>query len=103
MGDVKLTVPITEESSIKKIPLWIGFNTESKRDIIYDDLIDSFIAIRMFTETFISDLSTEFGGRTQGNGKTNFGIRRTERTKAVIHWVQENYHISGDTTIIDFN
>ena len=57
----------------------------------------------MFTEKYISNLSTDFVRRTQDNGKINFGLRRTERIDALLHWVKYLYLISGDPTIIDLN
>ena len=57
----------------------------------------------MFREKDSSDLSTEFSGRTQDNGKIQFGMRRTKRTKALLHWVKDFYHISGDPTIVEIN
>ena len=52
-GDVKLTSPIAEEDYIKKILRRIGFTKEYKRDSFYDDSINSFSDIRMFTEKYI--------------------------------------------------
>ena len=57
----------------------------------------------MFREKDSSDLSTEFSGRTQDNGKIQFGMRRTKRTKALLHWVHYFYLISGDPTIVEMN
>ena len=81
----------------------IGFNAEEQRNSIYDDSIDSFSDIRMFTENNISDLSTDFSGRAQDNGKTNFGTLRTKQMKALLHWVPDFHRISGDLTIIEIN
>ena len=102
-GDVTVTAPITLEDSIKQILRWIGFTTEEQRKRVYDDSIDSFSNIIMFTEKCISDLSTDFSGMTQANGMIHFGMRRTKRTKERIHWVQDFYRISGDPTIVDMN
>ena len=57
----------------------------------------------MFTEKDISYLSTDFPGRTQDNGKIHLGMRRTKRMKAILHWVQDFYRISGYPTIVDMN
>ena len=77
--------------------------TEEQRKSIYDDSIDSFSDIIIFTKKGIPNLSIDFDGRTQANGKINFGICRTKRTKALIHWVQDFYCISGDPNIVDMN
>ena len=91
------------EDSIKQILRLIVFTTKEQRNSIYDDSINSFSDIRMFTETDISDLSTDFSGRTQANRKIHFGMCRTKRLKALLHWVQDFYCISGDPTIFDLN
>ena len=57
----------------------------------------------MFTEKDISDLSTDFSGRTKSNGKIHSGMKRTKRMKALLHWVQVFYRISGYTTIVEMN
>ena len=88
-GGVKVTAPITVEAFIKQIPWWIGFTTEEQRGSSYDDSIDSFSDTRLFTEKDVSDLSTDFSGRIWVNGKIKFGMRRTKRMKALLHWVQD--------------
>ena len=102
-GNVKFTATITVKDSIKIILRCKGFTTEDKRNILYDYLIYSFSAIRVFSEEHISNLSTDFHGRTQANGKIKFGTGRTERTIALLHWVQYLYRISGDPTMFDLN
>ena len=57
----------------------------------------------MFTEKDISDLSTDFSGRTQANGKIHLGMCRTKRMRVLIHWVQDFYCISRDPNIVDMN
>ena len=57
----------------------------------------------MFIDTDILDLSTDFSIKTQDNGKIHFGMRRTKRMKAILHWVQDFYRISGYPTIVDMN
>ena len=57
----------------------------------------------MSTEKDISDLSTHFDGKTQANGKINFGICINKRIKEILHWVQYFYRVSGDNTVIDLN
>ena len=100
-GNIKMTAPIKEEYYINKILRWIGFNTKYQRDIIYNDSINSFSDTMMFTEKVIPDISTEFDGRTQVNGKMNFGVHRTKIMKALIHWVHNFKCISGYRTIFN--
>ena len=102
-GDAKVTASIIVEDSIKQILWWIGFTTEEERNIIYDDPIKSFSDIRMFIEKYIYDLSSDIARRTQANGKIHFGMRRTKRMKALLHWVQYFYRISEYPTVFEMN
>ena len=102
-GDVKLTWPTTVEDSIKKILLWILFTTEEHRNSIFDDSIEPFIEIRMFIDTDILDLSTEFSIKTQDIGKIHFDMHRTKWVRELLNWVQYFYRISGDTYIVEMN
>ena len=102
-GDVKVAAPITVDYYIKKILQWIGFDIEEQSNRIYDDSVDCFSDIRMFTEKDISDLSTDFDRSTHANGKIHFGMRRTKQMKVPLHWVQDFYRISGDITIFEIN
>ena len=72
-------------------------------DIISDDFINYFSGIAMFIEKGISDLSTNFSGRTQDNRKIHFGMHIPKLMKALLHWVQYLYRISGDPTTFDLN
>ena len=87
-GDVKFKYPTNKEDYIKQILQWICFQTETKRDIIYDDSINSFIDIRMCTEKYISDLSTDFGESTHTKGRITFGIHSNKRIKVLLNWAQ---------------
>ena len=57
----------------------------------------------MFTGKDIPDLSTGSSGNNQADGKIHFGVLITKRMKAILHWVQDFYCISGETTIIETN
>ena len=78
MGDDKVNALIKVEYSINQILIWIVFTTEEQRNSIYDDSIDSFSDIRMFTEEDISNFSTEFSGRAHANRKIHFGMSRNK-------------------------
>ena len=102
-GDIKVTVPITEEDYIKKILWWIIFTTEEQRKSNNYDSINYFSDIIMFIEKDFSNLSTDFSRRTQAIGKIHFGMRRSRRIKAILHWVKYLYCISGHPTIVYMN
>ena len=45
-------------------------------------------------------MSTDFSGRTQVNGRINFGTRRTKKLKSLVHWVQDFYRVSEEPGIV---
>ena len=92
----KVTAPTIVEYYIKTILQWIGCTAEEYRESIHDNSIDSFSDIIMFTEKYISNLSTDFSGRTQAIGKIHFGMRRKKRTKALLHWVKDFIIVSQE-------
>ena len=57
----------------------------------------------MFIEKYISDLSTDFGGRNQTIGKINFSMHRNKRMKSLLHWVHFFYRFSAYLTMVDLN
>ena len=102
-GDLKVTAMITVEDAIKKILQWILFTTEHQRDRIYDDSIEYFSDIKMFTEKYIYDLSTDFSRRNQDSDNICLEIRRTKSMKALLLQVLIFYLISIYPTIVDLN
>ena len=62
--DVKVDVLINREDSINTILLWIVFQTDNQRESIYENSINFFSDISMFTEKYRPFLLTEFGGNT---------------------------------------
>eukprot|EP00957_Ditylum_brightwellii_P083317 6334927-Ditylum_brightwellii.AAC.1 len=88
-GDTEVASPITEESSIKQILYWDGFNNNAQTNKIFGDSITTFSDMKIYTEKDISDMVTHVARKAVANGQMNFGMRITERLKAFAHWVQD--------------
>eukprot|EP00957_Ditylum_brightwellii_P003272 248588-Ditylum_brightwellii.AAC.1 len=58
-----------------------------QKDEISGDSITTFSDIKTYTEKDITDMATDFAGRTAANGCINFGMRRIRRLKLFAHWV----------------
>lgn len=67
---------------------WIGFDDDNQLVEIVAN-IGTMIEVASLTEKDISDLSDSYAKRSQQNGRIIFGLQRTKRLKAFIHWVQD--------------
>jgi hypothetical protein len=88
-GGTEVVGPVNEEDSIKQMLHWVGFSDNTQKDEISGDSITTFSDIKIYTEKDISDMATDFAGRTAANGRIHFGMRRTKRLKAFAHWIQD--------------
>lgn len=91
---------INNNNTMLQILYWIGFRTPNQRDTLVEDAFESFNDIRTLTEKDITTMSTDFSGRTQVNGRINFGTRRTKKLKSLVHWVQDFYRVSEEPGIV---
>ena len=82
---------------------WIGFRTPIPRQSLIDDAFEDFQAVGSLTEKDISNMASDFGGRTVANGRIIFGTRRTKLLQALTHWVRDFYRVSGVPTIVGLN
>ena len=57
----------------------------------------------MFIGKDISYRSTDLYRNIQANWKIHFGLCRTKSMKALLHWVQDVYHVSVYPNIFDLN
>ena len=80
--------------------MWYSRDRSNHQGVFYQSY-PSLSVIIIFKEKEISDLSTDFGGRTQNNGKINFGMLRSKIMKELLHWVQYYYCTSVNPSIID--
>ena len=48
-------------------------------------------------------MASDYGGRTQNNGRIHFGVRRTKHIKGLVHWINDFDRVSGAPTIVGLN
>ena len=78
VGDLVITASnLSEEAVIKQVLHWIGFRSESNKNAIVDDGLQSFNDVKMMSEEDIKAMATSFANRTAVNGKMFLGTRRT--------------------------
>eukprot|EP00957_Ditylum_brightwellii_P174393 13278219-Ditylum_brightwellii.AAC.1 len=99
-GGTEMVGLITEENFIKQILHWVGFSNDTQKDEIFYHSITTFNDIKIYTKKDISDMATDFAGRTVANVQMNFGMRRTKRLEAFAHWVQDFVQVSKAPSII---
>ena len=84
---------LNETDTMDQILHWIGFTTNAQRTNIMADSMNSFNNVRFLAKKDINSMASEYASRTQLEGKIHFGIRRTKLLKALVHWIQDFYHV----------
>ncbi len=102
LGDNIIDNGISEEVSLLQVLHWIGFRTaEQRNSIVVADSFTSWEDLKMLTEKDASAMTISFATCSQANSHIIFGTTtRTKYIKALIHWVQDFYRISGVPTIV---
>jgi len=90
-----------EVNIIDQILEWIGF-TEPQRNRLAQEF-DSVDDIREWTDKDVHSLAESFSKRTTAEGKMYFGMARTKRLTALIHWVRDFERVSETPTIRGLN
>jgi len=73
---------------INQVLIWIRFDVVANRQALrseraeIEDMLD-------LTEKDITELQELYAKRTQNAGQMYFGLQRTKRLKATLHWVQD--------------
>ena len=93
---------ITEENSIHQMLHWCGFTISTQRVAIFNDSIGSFNDIKMMTPKDITAMQRDFGNRAT-IARINFGVRRTKKLTAMLHFVHDFYRVSENPTIVGLN
>ena len=78
-----------EREEISQLLNWIGFGNEANVESIVVEAFDSYSDFDNLTEKDIQTLSTGFSSRTGGDGRIVFGLKRTKRLVALIHWCHD--------------
>ena len=84
----------TEQQEIIQILKWIGFDKDTDRNSIVEEAFETYDDLKQLVEKDIHTLSVGFSSRTENNGRINFGLRRTKRVVAFVHWVQDFERVS---------
>ena len=92
-------VAVIEAAQVDLILEHIGFNIPANRISIAEDGFGSFDDMRKLSESDVTVLAKGFAERTQGQGRINFGLRRSNLLKATIHWAQDFRRISRGATL----
>lgn len=86
----------TSMNDVELILQWIGFKERARAQLLNE--FSTFEDIQELKEKDISDLSDNYSKRRKPD-KIQFGIARTKRLKALIHWVQDFERVSMQPTI----
>ena len=79
-----------EAAEMDLILLYCGFTAPGERASIAADGFEVYEDIKILTAKDIGSLAKGFAERTAAAGRIQFGVRRTNLLKAIIHWVKEN-------------
>jgi hypothetical protein len=85
-------------SPMEQAVAWIGF-TDNQINSIISDIGNNFSDIEGLTAKDISELADSYAKRTVGDGRIIFGLQRTKRLKAFVHWVNDFKRVSRDPTL----
>ena len=99
-GQVITATNLSEEATIKQMLHWIGFRTDTTKNSIFDDGLQSFNDIKQMSDEDVNSMATSFANRTAQNGRMYLGTRRIKYLKALAHWVQDFYRTSSFPTIV---
>ena len=91
---------VTELTQIAAILKWFGFEKEEQCKLLIEEAFQSFDYLKQLTEKDIHTLNTSFSERTKDSGRMIFGLRKTKRLLAFVHWVQDFNRISLEPSIL---
>ena len=103
LGDDNVGEGITEANTLLQILHWIGFRVVAQRASLVEDCFGSFGDLKSLTEKDVASMASDYGGRTQNNGRIHFGVRRTKHIKGLVHWINDFDRVSGAPTIVGLN
>jgi hypothetical protein len=81
---------------------WMGF-TQNQRGPIISDIGSTFTEVESLTSKDISELAESYSKRTVNDGRIIFGLQRTKRLKAFIHWVMDFKRVNRNPTLDGLN
>ena len=78
---------------------WIGFDAARA---LTEDLRD-FDSMGQLSEKDITKLASGYASRTIAEGRIHFGLARTKRLQALLHWVQDFQRVGEEATTENVN
>jgi hypothetical protein len=81
----------------------IGFDAAVERASIMEAGLGQFDDFRYLVDKDIREMASEFGKRTQAQGRIVFGLGRTKKLTGVMHWVQDCYRAGDAPDHMNFN
>ena len=94
---------LDKEDSIQHIIYQSGTKLEAQIFLLAEDGLAWFSYVRILTDKYISTMASVIETRIQGNGRSHFGIRRTNYLRSPVHWVQNFYRTSEKPNIKGIN
>ena len=79
---------------MNQVLIWIGFDdVVANRQALCSEIAEIKDMVDL-TEKDITELQESYAKRTQNAGRMYFGLQRTKRLKATLHWVQDFARVS---------
>ena len=100
--NVIIPQPAPEAPDIKQIEQileWIGFAEGIQRNRTINDTSATYDDILTMKKKDVTELSTSFSRQTSANERISFGIRRTNKLKHLVYWVQDSTRTSYKASI----
>ena len=83
---------------MNQVLIWIGFDVVANRQALRSEIAEIKDMVDL-TEKDITELQESYAKRTQNTGRMYFGLQRTKRLKATLHWVQDFARVSEVPTL----
>jgi len=83
---------------MNQVLIWIGFDVVANRQALCSEIAEIKDMVDL-TEKDITELQELYAKRTQNAGQMYFGLQRTKRLKATLHWVQDFARVSEVPTL----
>ena len=78
---------------MNQVLIWIGFDVVANRQALRSEIAEIKDMVDL-SEKDITELQELYAKRTQNAGRMYFGLQRTKRLKATLHWVQDFARVS---------
>ena len=78
----------SEAHQVQQILHWCGFTQAASRNRIFSDSFGSYEDINLLKPSDIDTMAKDFANR-QATQRVNFGVRRTKKLKAAVHFVAD--------------